>query len=76
MRYYRLLQSMFIIAHKTGKPIYEAMQLFISNPATTINLFHDRGSLEVGKRADFVTVHDDGMVPCLISTICQGRRVA
>ncbi|MBE9049761.1 phosphonate metabolism protein PhnM [Nostocales cyanobacterium LEGE 11386] len=71
-----LLQSMFIIAHKTGKPIYEAMRLFTSNPATTINLFHDRGSLEVGKRADFVTVHDDGMVPCLISTICQGRRVA
>jgi alpha-D-ribose 1-methylphosphonate 5-triphosphate diphosphatase len=71
-----LLQSLFIIAHKTGKPIYEAMRLFTSNPATAIHLFSDRGSLEVGKRADLITVHDDGVVPCLRKTICQGRRVA
>ncbi|AHJ27099.1 phosphonate metabolism protein PhnM [Nodularia spumigena CS-584] len=71
-----LLQSIFIIAHKTGKPIYEAMRLFTSNPAKSIDLFHNRGSLEIGKRADFITVHDDGIVPCLISTICRGRRVS
>lgn len=71
-----LLQSIFIIAHKTGKPIYEAMGLFTSNPATAIHLFSDRGSLEVGKRADFITVHDDGIVPRLSATICQGCRVA
>ncbi|WP_373524716.1 phosphonate metabolism protein PhnM [Nostoc sp.] len=71
-----LLQSIFIIAHKTGKPIYEAMQLFTSNPAKAIHLFSDRGSLEVAKRADFITVHNDGVVPRLTSTICQGGRVA
>lgn len=71
-----LLQSVFIIAHKTGKPIYEAMRLVTSNPAKAIHLFSDRGSLSIDKRADFVTVHDDGVVPRLISTICQGRRVA
>jgi alpha-D-ribose 1-methylphosphonate 5-triphosphate diphosphatase len=70
-----LLQSIFMIAHKTGKPIYEAMQLFTSNPAKAINLFSDRGSLEIGKRADMITVHDDGIVPRIMKTICRGDRV-
>jgi alpha-D-ribose 1-methylphosphonate 5-triphosphate diphosphatase len=71
-----LLQSIFLIARKTGKPIYETMRLVNSNPAASIHLFRDRGSLEVGKRADFITVHDDGIVPRLTSTVCQGKRVA
>ncbi|MEB3217908.1 MAG: phosphonate metabolism protein PhnM [Nostocales cyanobacterium 94392] len=71
-----LLQSIFILANKTGKPIYETMRLVNSNPAKAIDLFHDRGSLEIGKRADFITVHDDGIVPRLTSTVCQGKRVA
>ncbi|QIR36049.1 phosphonate metabolism protein PhnM [Tolypothrix sp. PCC 7910] len=71
-----LLQSIFMIAQKTEKPIYEAMQLFTSNPAKAINVFSDRGSLEIGKRADFITVHDDGIVPRLTATICRGDRVA
>ncbi|MEB3145094.1 MAG: phosphonate metabolism protein PhnM, partial [Cylindrospermopsis raciborskii 1523720] len=62
-----LLQAMFIIAKKTDKPLYQCMELFTSNPAQAIDLFHDRGSLEVGKRADFITVCDDGIVPRLIS---------
>ncbi|MEN2383764.1 MAG: alpha-D-ribose 1-methylphosphonate 5-triphosphate diphosphatase [Gloeotrichia echinulata DEX184] len=71
-----LLQSIFIIANKTGKPIYQAMQLATSNPAKAIDIFPDRGSLEVGKRADLITIHDDGIVPRLNTTICQGHRVA
>lgn len=71
-----LLQAMFIIAKKTGKPLYQSMELFTSNPAQAIDLFHDRGSLEVGKRADFITVCDDGIVPRLISTICAGCRIS
>lgn len=30
----------------------------------------------MGKRADFITVYDDGIVPRLIQTIPPGRRVA
>ena len=71
-----LLKSIFIIAEKTGKPIYETMQLFNSNPAKAIDIFQDRGSLEIGKRADFITVHNDGIVPRLTSTVCKGKRVA
>ncbi|MGD1702267.1 phosphonate metabolism protein PhnM [Dapis sp. BLCC M229] len=71
-----LLQSVFLISHQTDKPVYEAMKLVTSNPAKTINLFEDRGSLEVGKRADLITVHDDGIVPHLTSVVINGRRVA
>ncbi|NEP44682.1 MAG: amidohydrolase family protein [Okeania sp. SIO2H7] len=70
------MTSIFIISHKIGKPLYEAMKLVTINPAKTINLSHDRGSLEVGKRADLITVHDDGIVPHLTSAIVNGRRVA
>ncbi|YAG15605.1 amidohydrolase family protein [Nostoc sp. DSM 114161] len=52
------------------------MQLFTSNPAKAIDIFGDRGSLELGKRADAIAVHRDGVVPCLTATICQGRRVS
>lgn len=71
-----LLQSVFVIAQKTGKPIYETMGLVTSNPAIAIDLFGDRGSLEVGKRADLISAIDDGIVPRITSVISQGKRVA
>lgn len=70
-----LLQSAFLISHKTGQPLYESMKLVTINPAKTINLSEDRGSLEIGKRADLITVHDDGIVPHLTSVVINGRRV-
>lgn len=70
-----LLQAVFMIAQKTAKPVYQAMQLVTSNPAQAIGLF-DRGKLEVGKRADLIAVRDDGIVPHLTAVIAQGRRVA
>lgn len=71
-----LLQAMFLIAQQQQKPLYKAMQLFTLNPAKTIGLDCDRGSLEVGKRADFITVHHDGVVPRLTSVRRQGQRIA
>ncbi|MFS0517304.1 hypothetical protein ACEYW6_21665 [Nostoc sp. UIC 10607] len=43
--------------------------LFKSKTLCVINVFCDRGSLEVGKRADAI-------VPPLSATICRGYRVA
>jgi alpha-D-ribose 1-methylphosphonate 5-triphosphate diphosphatase len=71
-----LLQATFNIAKKTAKPLYETIKLVTSNPAKAVNLFCDRGSLEVGKRADLITVHDDGVVPRLTSVTVRGNRVA
>jgi alpha-D-ribose 1-methylphosphonate 5-triphosphate diphosphatase len=71
-----LLQAVFIIARKTAKPLYETIKLVTINPAKAVNLAAARGSLEVGKRADLITVHDDGIVPRLTSVVVQGKRVA
>ncbi|MGK7912429.1 MAG: alpha-D-ribose 1-methylphosphonate 5-triphosphate diphosphatase [Synechococcus sp.] len=71
-----LLQSVFLIAEHSHLPLYEAAKLVTSNPARAIGLDSDRGSLSVGKRADFVTVHHDGTVPMLTSVFNGGRRVA
>ena len=71
-----LLQAMFLITQTQQRPLYEAMRLFTSNPARAIGLDHDRGSLEVGKRADLITVHHDGVVPRITSVHRQGQRIA
>ncbi len=76
-----LLHAVFFIAQHTGKPVYEAMRLVTINSAKAIGLGGDRGSLEVGKRADFITVGaiDDGAeqsAPQLQSVYVKGRRVA
>lgn len=71
-----LIQAMFLVAERQQKPLHEAMQLFTLNPAKAIGLDSDRGSLEVGKRADLITLHHDGVVPRLTSVVRQGRRIA
>ncbi len=71
-----LLQAAFIIAHQGQKPLYEAIKPITANPAKAIQLEHQIGSLETGKQADFITVHDDGIVPRITSVSRQGKRVA
>jgi alpha-D-ribose 1-methylphosphonate 5-triphosphate diphosphatase len=71
-----LLQAVFVLAKSLEKPLYQTLKLVTINPAKSINLDQDRGSLEVGKQADFVTVHDDGIVPRIVSVFRQGQRVA
>lgn len=70
------LTAMFVIAQQQQKPLYEVAKLFSLNPAKAIKLDSDRGSLEIGKRADFITVRHDGTIPLLTSVVCKGRRIA
>lgn len=71
-----LLLSVFIIAQKTQRPVHVAMRPVTINPAVAIGLAGDRGSLEVGKRADLLTVQLENNIPRLTSVVSQGRRVA
>ncbi|MEL6930624.1 MAG: phosphonate metabolism protein PhnM, partial [Cyanobacteria bacterium J06600_6] len=61
-----LLQSAFIISQKSQKPLHEVVKYITLNPAKAINLDRQIGSLELGKTADFITVHDDGIVPRIV----------
>lgn len=71
-----LVQAMFLIAQQQARPLYEVMRLFTLNPAKAIGLEGDRGSLEVGKRADFITLNHDGVAPRLTAVVCRGQRIA
>jgi alpha-D-ribose 1-methylphosphonate 5-triphosphate diphosphatase len=71
-----LLQALFLVVRQTEQPLYQVMRLCTLNPARAIGLEGDRGSLEVGKRADLITVHDDGVVPRLTAVIREGKRFA
>ncbi|HEY9698717.1 MAG TPA: phosphonate metabolism protein PhnM [Trichocoleus sp.] len=71
-----LLQAMFLIVRQAEQPLHAVMRLFTLNPAKAIGLDGDRGSLEIGKRADLITVHDDGIVPRLTAVIREGQRFA
>jgi alpha-D-ribose 1-methylphosphonate 5-triphosphate diphosphatase len=71
-----LVQAIFLIVQRTGRPLYEAMRLFTLNPAKAIGLDCDRGSLAVGKRADFITIHPHGIVPRVTAVFRQGQRIA
>lgn len=71
-----LLQALFLTAQYAETPLYAAAKRFTLNPARSIGLAADRGSLEIGKRADLITVHEDGTLPRLTSVIRCGQRVA
>lgn len=71
-----LLTAMFLLTRITQKPLYAAMQPFTINPAKAIGLAQERGSLEVGKWADILLVHDDGSVPRLAAVRRRGQRIA
>lgn len=71
-----LLQSVFIISQQADKALYESIKLVTLNPAKSIDLDKEIGSLEVNKKADFITVHDDGVVPRILEVFKNGDRVA
>lgn len=71
-----LLQSAFIISKQANKPLHEAIKLVTLNPAKAINLDREIGTLEIGKKADLITVRDDGVVPMILSVYKKGDRVA
>ena len=71
-----LLQAAFVISQQADKPLYEVIKLITLNSAKAINLDREIGSLEIGKQADFLIVHDDGIVPRILEVHKRGKRVA
>ncbi len=60
--------------NKQGMPLHEAVKLVSSNPAKAAKL-NDRGSLELGKRADFILLDDSQGLPRVRATIANGKVI-
>lgn len=73
---FSLLHAVFMVGLEDGGiSLPEAIATVTRNPADAAHL-HDRGSIEVGRRADLVRVMMDHEVPLVRSVWREGRRVA
>jgi len=70
-----MLQAAFLLAEKFPMPLHEAVNLVSLSPARMIGL-NDRGTIEVGKRADLVRVRVAYGIPLPTMVWREGRRVA
>lgn len=71
-----LIHGPFAIAAATGRPLHETMRTVTSTPAAAIGLLHDRGSIEIGKRADLVFVDASEPYVRIAGVVSNGVRVA
>ncbi len=68
-----LLHIVFKLKQK-GLALHEAVKLVSSNPAKAARL-HDRGSLELGKRADLILIDDSQNLPRVRATLSNGKLI-
>jgi alpha-D-ribose 1-methylphosphonate 5-triphosphate diphosphatase len=72
---YSLLHAPFVLSCTGVMPLHEAVKLVTTNPAESVRL-HDRGRLDIGMRADVISVQVAEGVPLVRSVYSAGRRVA
>jgi len=69
-----LLHGAFLLTEKIAMPLYEAIRLITLAPALMVGL-HDRGSIEIGKRADLARVRIAQGLPLPLTVWREGIRV-
>jgi alpha-D-ribose 1-methylphosphonate 5-triphosphate diphosphatase len=67
-----LLPALFRIAEESSWSLPEAVALATSNPAQAVAL-NDRGTIEVGKRADLIAVRQVDTYPEVVGLWVNGR---
>ena len=72
---YSLLHAPFVLAANGVVPLHRAIALVTAGPADAVGL-HDRGRIDVGRRADLVRVRVVDGVPIVRGVYCAGQRVA
>lgn len=73
---FSLIQSAFFLGEVVDAiSLPQAVAMVSRNPATAVGL-DDRGSIEIGRRADLVRVRLDEHVPVVRTVWREGRRVA
>lgn len=69
-----ILHSIFYM-HERGHCIVDMTKLATINPARALNISHERGSLEEGKRADLLIVTEKNGVPSVRKVFTEGEMV-
>jgi len=69
-----LMQAVFLLSNEAGIDLAEATSLVSANPAAMVGL-DDRGTIAIGKRADFSRVRLVEGLPVVMGVWRQGRRV-
>lgn len=54
-----LREAVYNMVNYSDVPIYEAVKMASLNPATAINMHHDIGSIEIGKKANLIIFDND-----------------
>lgn len=70
-----LLQAVFRIWREGVLPLWEAVNLVTKNPAEAVGAGNAVGTIEEGKRADFLLVNADGMFPSIEQVFVDGVRI-
>lgn len=70
-----MLQDAFLLAERGTMPLHEAVNMASLAPARMVGL-EDRGSIEIGKRADLVRVREAAGLPLPVMVWREGMRVA
>jgi alpha-D-ribose 1-methylphosphonate 5-triphosphate diphosphatase len=70
-----MLHAALLLAGEDEAKLPAAVGMISANPAAMVGL-HDRGEIEVGRRADFVQVQVRGGVPRVARVWREGQRVA
>ncbi len=71
-----LLPAVFRLTQTLGISLAAALKTVTQVPAALLSMADDRGSLEIGKRADFITVRLDNSIPLITSVFVGGKRAA
>lgn len=69
-----LLHAVFVLHEQAGLDLPAAVDRASGNIARTLGL-HDRGSIDIGKRADLIRVHRQASVPAVTAVWRTGTRV-
>lgn len=64
-----------LLLRKQGMPLHEAMKLISLNPAKILGIDDEFGSIEIGKKADMVLFHPEGVSGFIHEVIIGGRTV-
>lgn len=71
-----LLAAVFALHREHGKPLAEMVRLVTLNPARAVLIDEETGSIETGKRADLLVVHQlEDETPYVARAIVAGRPV-